>query len=266
MSEADFFSVLLVAWLLLALVVFFALFLVNAPYGRLAKPGFGPGLPGWLGWLLMEAPASLAFLIFFFLGAHRANRTAWAFLAMWQFHYFYRAFIYPFLLRGNEKRLPASVVGLGVFHNLVNSYLNARYLFTFSGGYPDGWTAGLPFLGGAGLFFTGICINRQSDWILRNLRKPGESGYRIPYGGLFRWVSCPNYLGEIIQWVGWAVATWSLPAMTFAIWTCANLVPRAWAYHRWYHQTFPDYPPERSPLLPRWSFLVHTWREAGPQE
>lgn len=29
-----------------------------------------------------------------------------------------------------------------------------------------------------------------------------EQGYSIPMGGLFRWVSCPHYLGEIIIYAG----------------------------------------------------------------
>jgi steroid 5-alpha reductase family enzyme len=78
-----------------------------------------------------------------------------------------------------------------------------------------------------GLFLAGFIINRGADHVLRNLRKPGVAGYKIPYGGLYRWISCPNYFGEIITWIGWAVVTWSLPGLAFAAWTAANLVPRA---------------------------------------
>jgi hypothetical protein len=44
-------------------------------------------------------------------------------------------------------------------------------------------------------------------------------------------VSCPNYLGEILEWIGWAIATWSLAGWVFAIWTMANLAPRAFTNH-----------------------------------
>jgi hypothetical protein len=63
-------------------------------------------------------------------------------------------------------------------------------------------------------------------------------------------VSCPNYLGEIIEWSGWALATWSLAGAAFALYTIANLAPRAVAYHRWYRESFNDYPPARRALLP----------------
>ena len=49
---------------------------------------------------------------------------------------------------------------------------------------------------------------------------------------------------------GWALATWSLPGLAFAVWTVANLVPRARANHRWYRGRFPDYPKERRALVP----------------
>ena len=72
----------------------------------------------------------------------------------------------------------------------------------------------------------------------------------MPHGELYRWISCPNYLGELIEWAGWAVATWSLPGLGFAVWTAANLVPRARANHRWYRSHFADYPNERKALIP----------------
>ena len=93
-------------------------------------------------------------------------------------------------------------------------------------------------------------MNRWADLNLRGLRRPGETGYNIPYGGLFVWVSCPNYLGEIIEWFGWALATWSLSGLAFAAWTLANLAPRARSHHAWYHANFPEYPAERKALFP----------------
>jgi hypothetical protein len=61
----------------------------NAPYGRLIRTGIGPTLPNWLGWLFMEAPASVVFCVLP-CGFEPESHTAWAFLALWQFHYFYR--------------------------------------------------------------------------------------------------------------------------------------------------------------------------------
>jgi len=99
------------------------------------------------------------------------------------------------------------------------------------------------------IFFSGMALNKISDKQLATLSRSGV-GYQIPHGFAFRWVSCPNYLGEIIQWIGWAIATWSLAGWIFAIWTMANLVPRAIAHHRWYRETFKDYPAARRALVP----------------
>jgi len=67
---------------------------------------------------------------------------------------------------------------------------------------------------------------------------------------MYRYVSCPNYLGEILEWAAWAVLTWSLVGLVFAIWTGANLIPRALAHHKWYQEKFPDYPKDRKAIIP----------------
>ncbi len=256
MSEAQIFEWIVIAWFLLGLAGFIALFFVDAPYGRLSRGGFGPLLPKRLGWLLMESPSAIVFFVVFLYGAWTHTVTAWVFLFLWELHYVYRGFIYPFQTRGQGKTMPISVMLLGLSFNLVNPYLNARYLFTFSGGYPNSWLLDPRFLIGVALFAGGLYVNRQSDNILHNLRSPGETGYKIPYGGLFSCISSPNYLGEIVQWTGWAIATWSIPGLAFAFWTAANLVPRAYAYHRWYRQNFDNYPPERTALIPRLRFCA----------
>lgn len=250
MSEQVFFYNLTLSWLILAVVAFFALFFVIAPYGRHARSGWSPMIDSRLGWVIMEAPAPLVFAICFAVGTNRETPAELALFALWEVHYIHRAFIYPLGLRGGIKRIPVVVMCLAFLFNGVNAYLNGRYIFTFSHGYDNHWLLDPRFAVGVTLFIVGFVINRQADHTLRNLRAPGDSGYKIPYGGLYRWISCPNYFGEIIMWLGWAVATWSLPGLVFAIWTIANLAPRSRAHHIWYREHFPDYPPERKALVP----------------
>jgi steroid 5-alpha reductase family enzyme len=95
-----------------------------------------------------------------------------------------------------------------------------------------------------------MILNISSDSILIDLKKQNGNSYKIPQKGLFRLVSSPNYLGEIIEWSGWAIATWSLPGLAFALWTAANLVPRARSNHQWYKKEFTDYPESRKALIP----------------
>ncbi|OGO19050.1 MAG: 3-oxo-5-alpha-steroid 4-dehydrogenase [Chloroflexi bacterium RBG_16_50_11] len=245
------FNSLLIAWFIIGAIVFIALFFIVAPYGRHVRKGYGYSVGNKLGWVLMEAPAPIIFAVCFLLGETRNSPVTLVFLVLWEMHYLHRAFIYPFSLRGAAKRMPLGVVTMGFLFNIMNGYLNGRYIFNLSGGYPNSWLTDPRFIVGVILFVTGYVINRQADLALRSLRKPGESGYKISYSRLFRWVSSPNYLGEITIWVGWALATWSLPGLAFAFWTVANLLPRARANHAWYRQTFPDYPPERKALLPK---------------
>ncbi|HEX8953244.1 MAG TPA: 3-oxo-5-alpha-steroid 4-dehydrogenase, partial [Polyangia bacterium] len=106
MTEALFFRDLIFGMLALSVVTFVALFVVTAPYGRHTRAGWGPTVPSTVGWVLMEAPASLGFLGFYLLGEQRAAAAPLALLALWQLHYFNRAFVYPFRRRGGDKPMP----------------------------------------------------------------------------------------------------------------------------------------------------------------
>jgi 3-oxo-5-alpha-steroid 4-dehydrogenase 1 len=249
-KELTIYNGLLIGWFVLGVVVFVALFFVVAPYGRHTRKGWGYTIGDKLGWVLMEAPAPIAFVVCFLLSGNGITTVTLVFLFLWEAHYLHRAFIYPFSLRGTARRMTVLVMSFGFLFNIMNGYLNGRYIFSFSGGYGSDWLSDPRFIVGTVLFIIGFTINRQADIALRELRRPGESGYKISYNRFYRWVSCPNYLGEITIWIGWAVATWSLPGLVFAFWTVANLLPRARAHHAWYKKTFPDYPPERKALLP----------------
>ena len=250
MNDISVYSFLLRLSFFLAIVVFIAMFFFNAPYGRHIHSRWGATVPNRLGWLLMESPAALLFAAYFVLGRPTRGLPEIAFLVMWEAHYLHRAFVYPFQISDGRKRFPLAIVGMALIFNAGNAYLNGYYIFHLSGGYPEGWLVTARFLLGLGLFAGGYALNRWSDRKLSLLRAPGEMGYKIPQGGFFKWISCPNYLGEIIEWSGWALATWSLAGLSFAVWTFANLAPRARAHHAWYRANFPEYPSERKALIP----------------
>ncbi len=249
-TEQSVYTFLILLDFALAGVVFIALFFISAPYGRHIRKGWGLAIPSYLGWLIMESPAALLFALYFLLGSSPKTLVLIAFFLMWEAHYIHRAFIYPFSLSDGKKKMPLLVTFMAIFFNVANTYINGRYLFTLSGGYPNSWLVDPRFVLGFTLFVAGYIINRWADHTLGSLRKPGETGYLVPNGGLYRWISCPNYLGEMIEWAGWALATWSLPGLAFAVWTIANLAPRARTHHAWYRQQFPDYPTQRKALIP----------------
>lgn len=248
--EEHIFNLILIGGFIAAVISFAILMRFTAPYGRYMRPGWGPEVPRKIGWVLMELPASLVFAIFFLAGSASYSAPAWIFLFLWQSHYIPRSLIFPFRLRPSGKTNPLVIVCMAILFNLCNGYINGRYLRVHAGSYTNEWLRDPRFITGLALFVFGFVLNQHSDAILLRLRKPGETGFKIPFGGAFRYVSCPNYLGEIVEWIGWAVLTWSIPGLLFAVWTGANLIPRARSHHRWYREKFEDYPRDRKILVP----------------
>lgn len=248
-EESTFFGWLLTGWFVLSAVTFLVLLIIPAPYGRHLREGWGPQINARAGWVLMESTVVLVFGLFWILGRDPLSLLPLCFLLIFQSHYIYRAFVYPFRMRSG-KAMPLVIVLSGVLFNVINGYLNARWLFTLAPCDDPGWLSDPRFVLGLLVFFAGMMINHHADARLRRLRQQDGGKYGIPRGGLYRLVSCPNYLGEIVEWAGWALLTWSLPGLAFLVWTAANLVPRALHHHRWYRRTFPDYPPERKAIIP----------------
>ena len=236
-------------WLTLAVIVFLILIFVKAPYGRHKTKGWGVEISAKKGWIIMESIPALLLTVMVVLG-HNRDFVVLFFWAIWTAHYVNRAWAWPNRAKLEQKLMPLSVVILAVIFNTINCLLNGIWLFDLSGGYELSWVTDPRFIFGVVIFFFGMIINIKSDDILFSLRDDGSTGYKIPRGGLFEKVSSPNYLGEIIEWFGFAIATWSLAGFTFAIWTFCNLAPRAFAHHRWYKQEFSDYPENRKALIP----------------
>jgi len=229
-------------------IVLISLLSITAPYGRHHRRGWGPSLPGRAAWFLMELPALLVLPAMVLSSPAAHVPAAWVPTLFWLFHYSYRSLLFPLRMRASDRTFPLLLAVFAIAFNLLNGYNNGSALVA-SGLAGD--TLRTPhFFMGAAVFLAGFAIHAHSDHTIRELRRPGESGYRIPRGGLFRWVGSPQYFGEIIQWVGWAILTWSLAGLAFALFTACNLVPRAISNDRWYRRNFDDYPQKRRILVP----------------
>jgi 3-oxo-5-alpha-steroid 4-dehydrogenase 1 len=250
MTEMSFYRWLVVAWMALAVVTFVLLFFVTAPYGRFTRSGWGPRISARLGWILMETPVLVTFLVLYGLSDRKSSPVSLVLVVLWLVHYVHRSLVYPFRLRSSRPSITLSVIAMGALFNVGNGYLNGRYLFSLGPELPLSWLTDPRFIVGILLFFAGYGLNQYSDRVLIGLRSQGESAYKIPSGGAYRLISCPNYLGEMMEWAGWALLCWNLGALAFFVWTVANLAPRAIKTHRWYRETFPDYPERRKALLP----------------
>lgn len=240
-------------WTGIAVILIPILLQITPPYGRHSRRGWGPMIPNRIGWIVMELPALLVLLIFAFSGPELQWPYDYFFVFLWSLHYVNRSLIYPFRIKTHGKKMPVSVAVMAIVFNTINGFLNGYYFGHMPHEYASDWHLEPRFIVGIMLFATGIFVNLRSDNLLISLRNNHSGTYQIPKGSLFRYVSCPNFLGEIMEWLGFALMVWSLPALSFFVWTAANLIPRALDHHRWYRRTFSDYPPERKALVP---FLI----------
>lgn len=241
---------LLYAWCAVALVSFPYLLRKTAPYGRHTSPGWGPTISNQLGWMIQEGVAPLFISYWFFTGDLPKTTASYFFWAVYVLHYIYRSYIYPFRTKTQGKQIPLVIVGSAVGFNFCNTYILGYFLGNIGGNYDDSYFMSWRFITGASIMLAGLFINVKSDNILLALRKPGETGYKIPEGFLFKYVSCPNLLGEMIEWFGYAFMIGQMPIYSFPLWTFVNLLPRALDHHKWYQEKFADYPKERKAVFP----------------
>eukprot|EP00158_Paraphelidium_tribonemae_P004553 Partr_v1_DN26825_c0_g2_i1_m40447 putative Steroid-5-alpha-reductase, alpha polypeptide 1 (3-oxo-5 alpha-steroid delta 4-dehydrogenase alpha 1) len=248
----------LLLWFAIAPPTFLLLLRVDAPYGRFSS---ALGSKGWLkrmdgkwAWAVQEIISPLALIYFFLRSGGSLDPRALLAVALWTGHYIQRAVIYP-LKCVSMADSDLVVVGAAAMFNIVNAYFNGHALaniHTSSYGHQSVWA--WRSVVGLAVFGWGAYVNVQSDNHLVELRalKGGGSGqYFIPTRGLFRLVSCANYFGEIVEWLGFFVLVGSPAALSFVVWTCANLVPRALRSHAWYHKRFGSkYPADRRAVIP----------------
>ena len=243
------FEIINYCWIIIAFAVLVVLigFNIRAPYGRHATKEWGPMIDNKWGWVFMELPALILMPLLSFFGPSPKTDLTYLLIGLWCFHYVYRTLVFPFKLKTKNKKMPIVIVLSAVIFNGVNGFLNGYFL-----GYmntcaidPHAYHVYIGF----SLFLAGVYINRSSDRTLISLREK-QGGYQIPSGRLFDKISCPNHFGEIIEWIGFAILAWNISALSFAIWTACNLIPRALNHHSWYHEYFEVYPQKRKAIIP----------------
>lgn len=237
---------------------------VVAPFGKHSSDNWGPTINPKLAWFLFESP-NLAWSLYAYrnrnheiFGASKANACL---LSLFTIHYINRCIVYPLRMSNGSQRVNLAILSSALAVCTVNGFLQAMHYCSFHA-YPESFHKSPTFLIGCSIWLIGFLLNLQADAILRNLRSTNTthrascanvtraSAYKIPYGGLFRYTSCANFCGEIIEWFGYAVASQSLPAWAFFVWVCANLIPRGTAHHQWYLDKFEDYPKDRWAVIP----------------
>ena len=238
MSEHSF-NLYLIVMSAIAVVVFVSLYFVDAGYGKFYNKKWGPAVNNKLGWVLMESPVFVAMLLLWLFSDMRGDLVRIAFLFLFELHYIQRSFVFPFRMRGNSV-MPLSIVVMGVVFNVLNALMQGGWIFYISPDdyYGRDWLTDPRFIAGFLVFIIGMYINIQSDDIIRNLRKDGDTRHYLPKQGMFRYVTSANYFGEFVEWVGFAILTWSWAGAVFALWTFANLGPRADHIYKMYQSEF----------------------------
>ena len=241
MMSVHSFNLFLIIMSAIAAVVFIALHFVDAGYGKFYNKKWGPAIDNKLGWVLMESPVFIAMLVLWLCCDRKQDLVRFIFLIVFELHYFQRSFIFPFLISGKSK-MPLSIIVMGMTFNTLNALMQGGWLFYISpaGMYPESWLTSPQFIIGLAVFAVGMYINLKSDNIIRHLRAPGDTKHYLPKGGMFRYVTSANYFGELTEWVGFAILTWSWSGAVFALWTFANLCPRAARIYERYKKEFGD--------------------------
>jgi 3-oxo-5-alpha-steroid 4-dehydrogenase 1 len=176
----------------------------------------------------------------------------------WLIHYVNRSMIYPYRA---TSMAPIHILPflLSIFFSVINGYTNGMWIGRHSNSIYQG-----QFWIGMIIWAGGFLSNVYHDNLLFKLRvknaakqqeqeqkQDKKKRYFVPTGGLFEYISCPNYFSESVEWLGYSIATGSsFPAWIFLISTAANLWPRAYRTHQWYKNEFRNYPKERKAVIP----------------
>lgn len=236
----DIFEGLIYGMAALAVVVFVSLYFVTAGYGKFRTKQWGWSIDNRIAWMLMELPVFLVMLAIWSLSPLKWRLPQLLLFALFELHYFQRSLVFPLMLKG-KSQMPVVIILMGILFNVINGFLQGGGLYLFPN--PD-YEQGVAYLlrpnamAGILLFFVGMAINLHSDHVVRHLRKPGDTRHYLPEKGLYRYVTSANYLGEILEWTGFAIAAATPAAWVFPLWTAANLVPRAHAIYNRYKEEF----------------------------
>jgi len=239
-----FYNYFLMGMTLLAVIIFIILQFITPAYGMTFNSRWGMSVNSKIGWMIMETPVfvfmAALYIISLVVGIKDFNPVTLIILLFFQAHYIERSFIFPPLMRCNSK-MPISIIAIGFIFNTCNAFMQGGWLFFFSpdGKYPIEYLYSPVFIIGCIVFILGMVINIHSDCIIRALRKDkNDTNYYIPRGGLFKYVNSANYLGEVVEWIGFAILASATSGWVFVLWTMANIIPRSKAVYEKYTQFF----------------------------
>ncbi|SZF03623.1 unnamed protein product [Blumeria hordei] len=104
---------------------------------------------------------------------------------------------------------------------------------------------------GVALYIFGEISNAHAHLTLSRLRSKGGTERGVPRGYGFEWVTCPNYLFEIIAWIGINLVTKSISTIIFIVIAWAQMHLWAKKKEKALRAEFPDtYKKKRNVIFP----------------
>ena len=236
-------------WIALAIPALIVLLVGWDPVGRIGGLGLGKRVESRQAWFVVELPALVTFpLIYFWSGnLHLVGNIA---VGLWLAHYVHRTLFWPWFVLKKGATVPLTMIALGLCFNVITGGLIGWFL-GYAADYAERWLSDPRFLVGLTLMIAGGALNVWADYRLLHLRKANAGRRVMPRCGPFEYMACPNLAGEIVEWIGFALLTWSFPGLAFAVWTFANLLPRAIWRRNQYRESFSDFPKGRAALIPK---------------
>jgi protein-S-isoprenylcysteine O-methyltransferase Ste14 len=226
--------------------IFITLFFVKAYYGKFFNDynkyrSFIPTISSRTSWIIQECPCVFITIFFLYKYFNSTSIINSILLLAFLFHYIHRTFIFPFVIH-SSKNNPLEITLMAFTFCFFNAIMINRSIFYYTNYDHDFW---LYYIYGLITFICGMYINIFSDYSMikqRNAKKEQEGGskYIIPKGFMYELISCPNYFGELIEWLGFFVLSNTFSGLVFFVSTFANLFPRAIQYHQWYKTKFKE--------------------------
>lgn len=179
------------------------------------------------------------------------SKTQWLVFGMFITHFLKREFETAFIHKFSANTMPF----FNVFKNSFFYWAISGVLCALSVYYPRSLAAraNQPMIDAAGtaLFVFSETGNALVHYYLSTLRSPGSTERKIPRGYGFGLVTCPNYMFEIMAWVGIIIASRDWSVALFISIGAAQMYVWAKGKERAYRTEFGDkYKKKRYVILP----------------
>jgi protein-S-isoprenylcysteine O-methyltransferase Ste14 len=164
----------------------------------------------------------------------------------------YRAFIYPFRRSRHSKPWPIEVVLYYLGINTLLAIVEARTIMFEYWGFSGAFNYVL-----AGIYLIALYINVTTDFIMCAKRTGKKNGYRLLRGGLFDYVSQPNYAAEVVMWISWIMTcSFSIGTVTVIAFMFTLFIGRSKLLHKWNQEYFRTWGLKTTPIIPGFEFTV----------